>query len=275
MSGETQKNPSKVIPIKANIGDISEKAASLFKFLRESVRENFRQIHTIDSYEEVLFLSDIPRERGCHCVAWQPTDPEETSETWVEIRKPRMPNPPDLPAELEAWISEVDIHDASLEFPEPREKIAVEIPASELDQQDDQEQRIRYLNWEEQDDLKKIWEEYVEGKWWPWREVYREMKPVQDVYNRLFTFYNRQLRLGESFEIVLGLGFLTWTTPQGLRIARHLITAHAANTWPAIRGAPTGGRARSRSTCGVANGATSPLATLAVTWFPCAPTSPT
>jgi len=225
MPQETQKTQSKVIPINSKIGEISEKGVRLFKFLRESIRENFRQIHTIDSYDEVLFLSKIPKKKECYCIAWQASGPEEPSETWIEVRKPKIPDPPALPEELKPWISEVDIHDSSLEWPEPHDTIAFEVPASELPLQEDPEQRVRYLKWNEQDDLRKIWETYVEIKWWPWRDLHNELKPIQDVYSELFTLYNRQLRLGESYEIVLGFGYLAWTSPQGQKIARHLITA--------------------------------------------------
>src|SRR5262249_38159559 len=37
--------------------------------------------------------------------------------------------------------------------------------------------------------------------------------------------HQSQLRLGEEYELVLGLGLLTWQTPTGQRVRRHLVVA--------------------------------------------------
>ncbi len=50
---------------------------------------------------------------------------------------------------------------------------------------------------------------------------------IHNIYTKLFTIYSEKRRLGEEYEIVLGLGLLTWKTSNGNDIKRHLITARA------------------------------------------------
>lgn len=59
-----------------------------------------------------------------------------------------------------------------------------------------------------------------------WAEQDRRERAVQSVYTDLFSVFQRQQRLGESFEVVFGLGFLIWNAPDGHMVRRHLITAH-------------------------------------------------
>jgi hypothetical protein len=59
---------------------------------------------------------------------------------------------------------------------------------------------------------------------------------VQQVYGNLFSIYQQQKRLGESFELRIGLGLLSWQTPTGERIYRHIIAGQANINFDANRG---------------------------------------
>ncbi len=228
MSSESDLKKSNVVPLKKEDRRVQNRAVQLFRFLRESVQQTLRPIYSIDNYEQSLFLSDIPRKSGCECIAWHPGASAERRDIWVELRKPDMPPPPPVPEPLESWINKADIFNTSLDFPAPRATIAEEIPESEAQALDDTESRVRYVKWEDRPDLGKLLDDYIEKKWWPWRDVHRELEPVQRVYSQLFSLYQRQSRLGESYEVVLGFGYLTWKTKDGVRIARHLITAQTS-----------------------------------------------
>lgn len=52
----------------------------------------------------------------------------------------------------------------------------------------------------------------------------------------LFGIHQEQLRLGEEYELVLGLGLLTWQTPTGQRARRHLLVANAILEFEALLG---------------------------------------
>ncbi len=65
---------------------IRERAVQLFQFLREYTLLRSRSIRTTDSYEEVIWLADVPQAPGCRCAA---TDPEAKD----PISGSRSPNP--------------------------------------------------------------------------------------------------------------------------------------------------------------------------------------
>ncbi len=71
------------------------------------------------------------------------------------------------------------------------------------------------------------WSKYVEEKWRPWAEEHLKWEKVHHVYSILFSIHQEQIRLGEEYELVLGLGLLTWQTPSNQRIRRHLVVANA------------------------------------------------
>lgn len=81
------------------------------------------------------------------------------------------------------------------------------------------------------------WTKYLEHAWKPWAEKHQRWKNVQGIYARLFTAYQQQKRLGEAYELVLGLGLLTWITPSGQRVRRHLLVGQANLVFDANRGA--------------------------------------
>jgi len=61
--------------------------------------------------------------------------------------------------------------------------------------------------------IKAQWERYVESQWWPWAIEERCLQPVQSIYNELFAAYQNQERLGEAYEVVVGVGLLAWRPP--------------------------------------------------------------
>ena len=71
------------------------------------------------------------------------------------------------------------------------------------------------------------WDEYVEEYWLPWVREHNDWESIHKVYSKLFAIHQEQLRLGEEYELVLAIGLLTWQTPSGQRVHRHLIVANA------------------------------------------------
>jgi len=59
---------------------------------------------------------------------------------------------------------------------------------------------------------------------------------VHKVYGTLFEIYQEQLKLGEEYELILALGYLTWLTPSGHIVRRHILAADAILTFEAALG---------------------------------------
>ncbi|MBI4167657.1 MAG: DUF559 domain-containing protein [Candidatus Aenigmarchaeota archaeon] len=211
--------------------EISARAVSLFIFLRELTKLRSTNVRSIEQYAQVLWLNDIPREAGCHCIAWA-KDPESQDDVWVEIRKPTLRDPPEPPVELKPWLDSRQIEDSSLEFPELREKII--LPAEAEAESQTEEPTYHYLK--DHPEIKPIWEHYIESRWWPWAEEDRKLQAIQKVYTDIFSIYQKQQRLGEQYEVILGFGLLTWETARRHKICRHIVTAQTSLTFDAARG---------------------------------------
>jgi len=103
------------------------------------------------------------------------------------------------------------------------------------------EDRPQVLLLDDCPEIRELWNAYLEEKWLPWATETERLRPVQDVYSKLHDAYLQLKRQGEAYEVVLGLGLLTWQTPSGQRIRRHLVTAHACIEFDAERGTLTVG----------------------------------
>lgn len=214
-----------------------ERAAALYTFLKEFTELRSKTTRTVDQYEDVLWFSDIPREPECECAAWHRGQDDESDEVWLTIRQPRLFPVRKPPADLEPWLSPGQVDDSSLEMPELREEISFPI------QDASGEQRFERRIITEWPAIRAAWERYVEKEWWPWAEADRRAQSVQRVYTQLFSIYQKQQRLGEQYEAVLGLGLLFWRTPDSQEVRRHLLTASTNISFDAARGIMTVGPA--------------------------------
>ena len=212
-----------------------DRTIALYTFLKEFVQLRTKTIRDLSRYEQdgqVIWAAEIPRERGCHCIAWHRDTPDEAgddapNEVWIEIRKPRLTRPPEPPESVHPWVRRERLDDSSLERPElfpalPGE--SDEDPPLELD---------------DHPEVRDAWDAYIEGRWRLWAEQDRRERAIQSVYTDLFSVFQRQQRLGESFEVVFGLGFLIWTAPDGQMVRRHLVTAHVTVSFDTERGTLT------------------------------------
>lgn len=208
------------LPHRQEGDDIRDKAVRLFTFLREVTALKEAKVRDLATYEAVLWLHQIPTDPSCHNLARLP--PNTESESWIQIRKPRLMPPPKVPALIADLLRPEDVGDSSLDFPQ------LLVPGSGTEGEGNPE-----LREENGPRVSEVHETWVQNQWWPWAEADRKQKPVRDVYADLFTIYQRQQRLGESFEVVLGLGYLTWRTGpiQQQTVKRHLVVAQALITF--------------------------------------------
>lgn len=205
-----------------------EKALRLIRYLEEVTAMRSKVVRLIEDYQSVLWLDDIPHEKGCFTHAWGPSDKEP--DIWVEVTKQEEPKLTDVPEECEEWIDDPQsLYDTS-RIPGLRESITVVETFSGEQEGDESEEveieRIEYL--EKMPQISELWKEYVESEWKPWAERHKRWQKVQNVYSKLFTIHQEQLKLGEEYEFVLGIGLLLWKLPNGQVVKRHLITAKAS-----------------------------------------------
>jgi len=211
-----------------------ERASRLFKFLLETCKLRSVPIRTLNKYVEVLWINDIPQTRGCSCAAWYMGEGKPL-ETWVEIQKPTLYSPPTIPALLVNWLNPKEIHNSSLDYPELPEQISIETPAGQ-DENGNPISNNQTLELKDYPEIEQAWNTYVESKWMPWAEKDKIQQKLQRIYTTLFIMYQHQKQLAETYEVILGLGYLTWKTPNNQLIKRHLLSAQTTISFDAKRG---------------------------------------
>ena len=201
-----------------------ERAVALYSFLKEFSQLRTKTIRDISRYEkdgQIIWVTEIPREHGCDCIAWRRNDLNDSGvntsgEVWLEIRRPRLRKPPEPPDLVRPWVRREQIEDSSIDLPELLPTIpseSTEDPPTSLD---------------DHPEVQGVWDSYIEDYWWSWAEQDRRELVVQKVYTELFSIYQRQQRLGERFEVIFGIGFLSWNASDSHTVQRHLVAAQVS-----------------------------------------------
>jgi very-short-patch-repair endonuclease len=221
-----------------------DKAMRLFTYLKDLCALRSTQVRNVAAYDQVFWLSDLPRHKLCHCAIWRLTDPpappaEQHADPWIEVRKPLLKSPPEFPDELEPWIKEEELPDSSLGEP----SIYEQIPLSALQDDSDDTDPGALASINDYPNVFEKWVEYVEARWRPWAKEDRELQKVQKAYNHLFNIYQCQERLGEQYEVILGGGLLIWRSPNSGEIRRHILAVQARIEFDRVKGIVTAGPA--------------------------------
>ncbi len=202
----------------------NEKAVRLVDYLLRLATLRAKLIRDIDEYEKILWVSNVPHERGCFAQAWG-RDEEHEPDEWLEVENQREPELPAVPALCKDWVNHPLLRNTN-DLPDLHSEITRLVANHNWQEGSDQPETIqRTERLEEHPEVQRAWDRYIEDKWLPWTEEHRSWGKVHKVYSALFAIHQEQLRLGEEYELVLGLGLLTWQTPTGHRIRRHLIVA--------------------------------------------------
>ncbi len=203
-----------------------EKAIRLVEYLQRLATLRTKPIRDIADYDKVFWIYSIPRERGCFTQAWG-QDEEHELEDWLEVQNRREPELPVPPAQCTEWVNQHSLRNKN-DIPELPSEIPLQIPNPDWREGSDQPETISHVErLEDHPEVERAWSRYVEDKWLPWTGEHNAWEKLHRVYSALFGIHQEQLRLGEEYELVLGLGLLTWQTPSGQRVRRHLIVADA------------------------------------------------
>src|SRR3989442_10484116 len=203
---------------------LRDKAVRLFTYLKEFVQLRWISTRDCSNYESVLWFCEVPREQGCFSVAWGSS--REDDDVWLEVRKQSEPRCPSAPQACQNWVDPAEVSDSDQE---PELKAAIAVPASIPSSGPAGELEVpsSFLKLEDHPQVQEQWLKYLIEQWNPWAERHRRWKSVQRIYGELFSMYSRQKKLGEEYELLLGLGLLTWVTPSNQRVRRHVLVAQA------------------------------------------------
>lgn len=223
----------------SELNSIRDRAIRLVTYLLELAQIRKKTVRDIDDYKSIrdhnsiLWLSDIPREAEyCFTRAWEIEADDMDSDIWIEVQKYNEPILEEVPDICARWI-DINTLQNTEEIPELLTSIVVEekVPNPDADDESPEEDQFitvtKKLQIEDHPNVSKTWDEFVDKVWFPWADLHKRWQSIQDVYARLFSIYQLQQKLGEKYELVLGLGTLSWLTPGGHQTRRHLIIAKA------------------------------------------------
>lgn len=203
-----------------------QKVIRLVDYLTRLALLRSRLIRDIAEYEKVLWISDVPHERGCFTQAWG-RDEEREPDEWLEVQNRREPALPTVPAQCKDWVDQSSLRNKN-DLPDLLPERTRQIQNPDWREGSDQPETIPHTELlVDHPEVRQAWDRYVQDKWFPWTEEHSAWERVHKIYSALFAIYQEQLRLGEEYELVLGLGLLTWQTPTGQRVRRHLVVADA------------------------------------------------
>ncbi|MER3423690.1 MAG: hypothetical protein C4293_11110 [Nitrospiraceae bacterium] len=202
------------------------KVIRLVDYLTRLASLRIKLIRDLSEYQNVLWIKDVPRQKGCFTQAWG-RDEDFDPDVWVEVQTRREPELPSVPALCEDWVEKASLRSRS-DIPDLKLEITKQINNPAWKEESDQPKYIlRTERLDDHPEVQRAWDRYVEEHWLPWVEEHNDWEAVHKVYSKLFAIHQEQLRLGEEYELVLALGLLTWQTPSGQRVRRHLIVANA------------------------------------------------
>lgn len=198
----------------------SDKALRLFQYLARLTELRSKVVMDVNSYEQVLWFNDIPQEPECDVIRGISEGSERTF--WLRVRRPLQPTFPAAPEECIPWIGDAYIETPG-EFPDLKSEIT-----SLEDFEDPDEglvKRTVVLTIEEAPQIAASWERY-RPKWEAWSAAKVRATKVQSIYSKLYAIHEDSERKSEQYELIVGLGALTWKASNGL-IRRHLLTIPA------------------------------------------------
>ena len=203
-----------------------QKVIRLVDYLTRLASLRTKIIRNIDEYQNVLWVKDVPQQKGCFTQAWGRYE-DYDSDMWVEVQTRREPELPSVPPLCKDWVEKSSLKNKS-ELPELLPEITRKIENPDWTEESGQPEFISHTErLKDHPEVERAWDRYIEEKWLSWTEEHNSWEAVHKVYSALFAINQEQIRLGEEYELVLGLGLLTWQTPTGHHVRRHLLVADA------------------------------------------------
>ena len=208
------------------INPAAEKVIRLVEFLTRLASLRTKIVRDVADHDEVLWMSSIPRERGCFAQPWGRSEEHDLDE-WLEVRSRPEPGLPKVPEACRDWVNPEALRDKS-KLPELPIETTLEVPNPDWMEGNEEPGTIqKTVRLDDYPEVQEAWRGYVESDWRPWTEKHTAWEKLYRVYSTLFSIHQAQLRLGEEYELVVGLGLFTWLTPTNQRVRRHFVVADA------------------------------------------------
>ncbi|MFE3496126.1 AAA domain-containing protein [Streptomyces sp. NPDC059175] len=195
----------------------------IFRYLAEVGESRTRPVRTHDDARHQVWFADLPAQFGSFLTDTVSGD----APLWLRADRPVRHVPPNPPLPLAHWLDDREIHDSARKTP-PEPRAETDIPADDISTEGSARSRRINVFLADSPQRDTVYAQYRawSREWEGWARRDRVMKPVVRAYDRLYRLWVDASELGESFELVIGFGYLTWSA-QGELIRRHLVTCRA------------------------------------------------
>ncbi|MET7604334.1 AAA domain-containing protein [Streptomyces avermitilis] len=223
-TGPGRQTARSLVPELSADGLDAARVRQIFRFLAEAEESKTRPVRTLDGAAGTVWFEELPDDDGVEVMIDGALAGDAPA--WLTVARPEREDAPHPKALLAPWVDETRIRDfkepraphlrrrIEPEFPDWSRGIPLDKTYHELDEHPQREKIEKlYAAWEQE--------------WLAWAERRRAIDPVVRLYDRLHKMHEDAAGLGEAYELVLGLGRLTWQTSTGQRVERHLVTHRA------------------------------------------------
>ncbi len=196
-----------------------DRARNLFEFLRQAQLLKCTPVHTISSYDYVLWLSDLPDHEAITSAHRAAAAPEQ-DDPLLTVDRVAHEDPPETSGQLRPWLLG-DPNDAGSP-PTLRDDVPAHY-APDLTPRETDQGREAVVRFEDHLEIRQQYDTWL-ARWKAWAEVERKRRPVRDLYGELFQTYVTATNHMEEFELVLGVGCLSWIPAEHEVVKRHVFT---------------------------------------------------
>lgn len=205
------------------------KAVNLFTFLGRTQELLVKPIRTVAGFEKAIWFNDVPTHPAVRSRASMAD--LNAQEPLLEVdRVPRL-DPPALPESLIEWVKgPLDNTDKQ---PTLREEIFTDTPErwrpepSPEDELPDEARDPRHVLLTEAVGISEPFDAWLID-WYAWATRERDDLVARDLYKELFALFLKSTDHSEEFELVVGVGCLTWRPEDHEQVQRHVATAEIA-----------------------------------------------
>ncbi len=200
-----------------------KKAKNLLEYLLRVIGLRSKTVKNLEDYEEVLWVSEIPEVPECFTFL-NSDNIEADANIWIDVKYKNEPELPPIPSICKGWVDEREL---KKEDPDPPKLFQKRLKKIYKITKYEKDSSKRYELLDDFPDVKNKWEKYVNNEWKQWNAKYRTWASIHRAYSKLYSIYQKQLRLGEEYELVLGIGLLVWKKSNSTLIKRHTIVVDA------------------------------------------------
>ena len=161
----------------------TNKALRLIDYLLALTSLRSPVVRDLESYQGVLWLHEIPHERGCFTQAWGRNE-EYGVDVWIEIKKHDEPVLQDVPKLCEQWVDHSTLYQ-TVDLPRLYPEIIVQVQL-ERKQAEPSETVTEIRSLKDFPEVEKVWERYLDENWLPWVDIHRKWQAVQKVLRPTF-----------------------------------------------------------------------------------------